>query len=572
MPLRKPLRSVRTITTICLDVALLNSTRRMNNTIKLRKLATKPPTLKALPRPAAGINGINGCSQPQPDQMKYTFSELVFSDRRRTLTEQDAREEAEYNADIEQLKNLQSNRESIQNSINTRCDTLAITLKYLERSGLTLEDVEKLSVIHVAGTKGKGSTCALTESILRQYGARTGFYSSPHLVSTNERIRINGEPLAKAKFTHFFRLVYDRLLYGREHDRDMPAFFMFLTIVGFHVFIAERVDVVVLEVGIGGELDCTNILRNVRTAGITSLSLEHTQVLGNTIKEIAWQKAGIIKPGAHVYTHVTQPECLQVIRERAAEKHAQLFEVPQAEELFALNQRSDYLNSCNDYVRLNGCLAIALAYDWLRQSTGRLHRDYPLNWLQLTDEVLHGINQANWPGRCQLVNYENMRIHLDGAHTVESIRVCCNWYQKSTKSSRNPSILVFNRTGDTDTKALLQVLQQSCRFDMVCFVPNLSSAKANDPNQTSVCYSDEAQRERASLIAATWQKLCDANKQVNRGRMYNTVWDAFVEMRTRYPAHIELDVLITGSIHLLGAAILMLDDFHSESKATNGST
>lgn len=268
---------------------------------------------------------------------------------------------------------------------------------------------------------------------MRQYGARTGFFSSPHLVSTNERIRIDGEPLAKAKFTRFFRLVYDRLLLHREHDRDMPAFFMFLTIVGFHVFIAERVDVVVLEVGIGGELDCTNILRNVRTVGITSLALEHTQVLGNTLEEIAWQKAGIIKPGAHVYTDVTQPECLQVIRDRADEKNAQLFQVPNTEELFKSNHRSDHLDTCNDYVRLNGSLSIQLAYDWLCQSTGPLHCCYPTNWPRLTDEVLRGVSQANWPGRCQLVEYENMRVHLDGAHTVESIRVCCNWYLKSTR-------------------------------------------------------------------------------------------------------------------------------------------
>lgn len=189
-------------------------------------------------------------------------------------------------------------------------------------------------------------------------------------MSTNERIRINGDPLAKHKFTYHFWQVYNRLMERREHEEDLPSFFMFLTILGFHVFIAERVDVVVLEVGLGGEYDSTNIVRNVKTVGITSLALEHTDLLGKTLEQIAWQKAGIIKPGSHVYTHVTQPECLKVIHERAADKKAQIVEVLSTEAYFNYNLYDDYLNSCGDYVRLNGALAIQLAYDWLRQTTG----------------------------------------------------------------------------------------------------------------------------------------------------------------------------------------------------------
>ncbi|EDW62356.1 folylpolyglutamate synthase, mitochondrial [Drosophila virilis] len=568
--MRKQLRSVYKITTRCLDVRKAYSTRRMDE-IKVA-LALGPPMPKTL-KPKGACNGWPNATRN--DERRPSFADLVFYPDGRPAMPNDqdansiARENADYNAAIETLTKLQGNGDSIRNSISDKkLNSLVHTLKYLERSGLTLEDVEQLSVIHVAGTKGKGSTCALTESILRQYGARTGFFSSPHLATTNERIRINGDPLPKDKFTKYFWLVYNRMLVQREHEKDMPAFFMFLTIVGFHVFIAERVDVVVLEVGLGGELDCTNILRNVRTAGITSLALEHTALLGNTLRQIAWQKAGIIKPGAHVYTHVTQPECLQVIYERAAERRAQVFQVPSTD---AYLQNADGLN---EYVRLNASLAIQLTYDWLRQTTGRLHRDYPINERHITSEVLRGLNAANWPGRCQLVEYENMRVHLDGAHTVESIRVCCDWYQKSIRHSRNPNILVFNRTGDSDPKAILHVLRQACTFDMVCFVPNLATDKPNDPNQANLHCSPEAQRQRAQSIAATWQQLCDSQQQQpNHGQMYNTVWDAFVAIRTRYPYHIQLDVLITGSIHLLGAVITVLNDFHLEAPPTkNGHT
>lgn len=107
----------------------------------------------------------------------------------------------------------------------------------------------------------QGSTCALTESILRSFGIKTGFYSSPHLISVTERIRINGMPISQDKFTRFFWKVYDRLIINKEHDNDMPAYFKFLTILGFHIFSDEKVDVAVIEVGIGGENDCTNVIR-----------------------------------------------------------------------------------------------------------------------------------------------------------------------------------------------------------------------------------------------------------------------------------------------------------------------
>ncbi|VDO21582.1 unnamed protein product [Brugia timori] len=127
-----------------------------------------------------------------------------------------------------------------------------------------LEEIDRLNVIHVSGTKGKGSTCAFTESILRQFGFKTGFYSSPHLVHVRERIRINGDPLSEEDFVKYFEHIYSLLEKAVEESNKtvtMPSYFKFLTVMAFHVFIEEKVDVAIVEVGIGGEHDCTNIIQ-----------------------------------------------------------------------------------------------------------------------------------------------------------------------------------------------------------------------------------------------------------------------------------------------------------------------
>ncbi|EDW48925.1 putative folylpolyglutamate synthase [Drosophila sechellia] len=469
--------------------------------------------------------------------------------------------DAAFELAIKQLNSLQSNDAAIRNSMkNARVDTKADTIKYLERSGLPLETVERLSFIHVAGTKGKGSTCALTESLLRHQGVRTGFFSSPHILFTNERIRIDGQLLAKDKFTEQFWKVYSRLWDRREHDHDMPAYFKFLTILGFHVFVAENVDVVVLEVGIGGEHDCTNIVRNVRTVGITSLGLEHTELLGCTLPEIAWQKAGIIKTGSHVFTHVTQSECLEVIRQRAKENSATLYEVPPTEDYFRSEAYAPIWQTFSNLIRLNGSLAIQLAEDWLSQSGKHQHTP---NEVKMDPQLLDGLISTHWPGRCQLVEWHGMRLHLDGAHTLESMEVCTEWFEKSVRDSVNPKILIFNRTGNSGFEPLLKLLHRTCAFDMVCFVPNLATSTPNAPSQVMVRFSPEMQLDRARIIASAWSDLCATEQQKDVGQVYNTLIDAFTAIWQRFPQATDhdgqLEVLVTGSIHLLGAAISALD-------------
>lgn len=177
---------------------------------------------------------------------------------------------------------------------------LADTLTAMEGYMRTLNlDVSKLSVVHVAGTKGKGSTCTMVESMLRVKGYTTGLYMSPHLIDVRERIRINGEMLPTGDFARNFWSVYHALQNGPD---PMPGYFRFLTCLAFYVFCKSDLDVVILEVGLGGRLDCTNIVPNPVVCGVSSLGLDHTNVLGDTIEEIAMEKAGIFKKGVPAIT------------------------------------------------------------------------------------------------------------------------------------------------------------------------------------------------------------------------------------------------------------------------------
>uniref|UniRef100_M0R401 Folylpolyglutamate synthase n=1 Tax=Rattus norvegicus TaxID=10116 RepID=M0R401_RAT len=374
----------------------------------------------------------------------------------------------EYQDAVRTLNTLQTNASCLEEVKRQRSDPqaqLEAMEVYLARSGLQVEDLNQLKIIHVTGTKGKGSTCAFTERILRNYGLKTGFFSSPHLVQVRERIRINGKPISPELFTKYFWHLYQQL----------EEF---------------KVDLAVVEVGIGGAFDCTNIIRKPVVCGVSSLGIDHTSLLGDTVEKIAWQKGGIFKPGVPAFT-VLQPEGpLAVLRDRAQQISCPLYLCPPLEALEQVGLPLS-LGLEGEHQRHNAALALQLARCWLEQQNyhdiQELKASKPsIRWqlplapvFRPTPHMRRGLRDTEWPGRTQVLQRGPVTWYLDGAHTTSSVQACVHWYCQSLERSRRTDgghevhILLFNSTGDRDSAALLKLLQP-CHFDYAVFCPNVT--------------------------------------------------------------------------------------------------
>uniref|UniRef100_A0A1B6K2T6 Folylpolyglutamate synthase n=2 Tax=Homalodisca liturata TaxID=320908 RepID=A0A1B6K2T6_9HEMI len=476
-----------------------------------------------------------------------------------------------YKDAIEALNSLQTNAQVLQKLKLTKNysqeNNVQSTIKYLSRSGITLDQLEReLSVIHVSGTKGKGSTCAICESILHFHGYKTGFFSSPHLVAVRERIRINKTPLTEAVFAQYFWKVYNKLQVEKEHANDMPSYFKFLTVMALNVFAAEKVDVAIIEVGIGGELDCTNIFKKPAVVGITSLGLDHTSLLGNTIEEIAWQKGGIMKLGTPAFTSPQLTPALEVLNQRAVEKKCPLWEVPPLCE-YDCDGLQLSIGLKGDVQTINTSLALQLSWAWInrqqqaKSSTGLLGY---AKAFRIDGATAEGIKSCSWPGRYQVLtrksDHGSCTYYLDGAHTLESIELCVQWFRQIINKDQNRSscryILVFNVTGDRKPTDLLVPLM-SCQFDSAFFCPNISVSDPKSNDLTNYTVTSKHQLDRCEDNKNTWLSLTkDDSSFTTELETFPSVTETLKYIEGRKG---EQRVLVTGSLHLVGAVLSAFD-------------
>ncbi|KAK1984990.1 Mur ligase, partial [Colletotrichum cereale] len=368
---------------------------------------------------------------------------------------------------------------------------------YLARLGYSISDLDSLNVIHVAGTKGKGSTCAFTDSILARHRARSpaslprkvGLLTSPHLIAVRERIRINGAPLSEALFARYFFEVWDRLGESRaadEADDDAvvappgtrPIYSRYLTLVSFHAFLREGCDVAILETGIGGEYDATNLVGRPVATGITTLGIDHVFALGDTVAKIAWHKAGIMKPGSRAFTVEQAPEAAAVLEARARDKGVALETVGVDPRLAGVRVRPDAA-----FQKRNASLAIRLAEAALERVDPEGFRRNDDAGASLPPAFVEGLETVVWRGRCEVKVEGRVAWHVDGAHTTDSLRMAARWFADETAARRGPKALVFNQQGRTEAVDFLDGVYEAVRrgdggaFETVVFCTNVTHAR-----------------------------------------------------------------------------------------------
>lgn len=262
------------------------------------------------------------------------------------------------------------------------------------------------SAVHVAGTNGKGSTCAMIDAAAQAAGVRTGLYTSPHLVEPTERIRIGGRPVTRNEFADAFNRVHEVGMAMETH----PTYFETVTAMAFLLFREEGVELGVIEVGLGGRLDATNVLKPILTA-ITPVDFDHEAFLGSSLEQIAGEKAGILKPGVLAVVAPQRPEAESVIRRRAREVEAPADFIRPAE---LVNIRIDAKDSEFHFRGVHIHCPLAGQHQVTNAATAAAV-------LQYLETPISGIAQTRWPGRLETVAH-NPEIILDGAHNPAGAR------------------------------------------------------------------------------------------------------------------------------------------------------
>lgn len=354
-------------------------------------------------------------------------------------------------------------------------------------------------VLHVAGTNGKGSVCAMIEAIGRAHGYRTGLFTSPHLVTFRERIQVNGELISEAKVAEGLSRIRELVCEWEPH----PTFFEITTALGLIHFKECGCDLVTLETGLGGRLDATNVIEPVVSV-ITPIGYDHQSWLGNTLEAIAAEKAGIIKSGIPVVSAVQEAGAEKIIRARAAERGSPLHIVTEA-------YTASPVILTGAYQRQNAALAIAAL-----QRGGFAVQE---------STVAQGLARVEWPARFQ---YWDERTIIDGAHNPGGARILVQTWREQFRDTRATIVLAV--LADKDTAGIWRALAPIA--DSV-LLPQIRSERALSP-----------------------EKLAETLSSITPALPYSitpSISDALDQARAK-----SSPILLTGSLHFAGEALAIL--------------
>ncbi len=369
----------------------------------------------------------------------------------------------------------------------------------------------QVPIVHVAGTNGKGSVCAYLSSVLTQAGYRVGRYTSPHLIDWNERICLNEQPIS----TDQLRSQLLQVEAAIDPDQPTPTQFEVFTAAAWLYFAAMQVDIAVIEVGLGGRLDATNVCDRPLVSVITSLSREHWQRLGPTLADIAREKAGILKPGRPAVIGPLPDEAKQVVEQRLTELDCPNVWPQPAEEIEPglLLYSPDHAKT--HHVSLASCPPVQYSLSLLgeHQRTNSAIALAALQLLQLqgwqipTHAIEQGMARARWPGRLQIAHWRNQPILVDGAHNPAAAKVLGQYVNCDRARHVDPSVSVTWVVGILDTKDHTDMLQEWLQpGDRLYLVP-VPDHQSADPKQlaelaNSICPDLEQCQTYADLESA----------------------------------------------------------------------
>ena len=443
-------------------------------------------------------------------------------------------------------------------------------------------------IVHITGTKGKGSTAAMLEAIFRYAGWRTGLFTSPHLTTIRERFRINGTPIEEEKFVRVCTDILERVDAANLDEipsQQTPTYFEILTAVGMCLFAQESVDIAILEVGLGGRFDATNVCDPILSI-ITSIDYDHCDQLGETLEKIAYEKAGILKSGVPAICGVTEPGPAAVIRHVATQVETPLFTVVQnsSENDIDFDNNNDNNNDrsngtyCYTYtpaknleiretygklnfrmknVRIdeveislpgahqaaNAACAMAAIYVLKKRSfdaennerIGRYNRrDF---WARIqtisASEMRRALTNVHWPGRVEIVR-RRPTIVFDAAHNPVSITALIRTLAESFESRRR--ILVFAATQEKKIKEMVEIIQRF-RFDTILLTEHSNTARAVPLNELFELFN-EVEKQNVK-----------PTKSSRKIETFPSAKDAF--QRAIHIAKTEDLICVTGSFYLI---------------------
>ncbi|RDI44167.1 bifunctional folylpolyglutamate synthase/dihydrofolate synthase [Falsibacillus pallidus] len=384
---------------------------------------------------------------------------------------------------------------------------------------------EESTYIHVGGTNGKGSTVTYLRAILQEAGYSVGTFTSPYFEQFNERISVNGMPIPDQDLVGLVNVIKPLAEELEEAEWGSPTEFEVITAMAIYYFSkVNPQDIVIMEVGLGGRFDSTNIIHPIASA-ITSIGFDHMQILGDTLDKIAFEKAGIIKKGAPIFSNVHQEEAKRVIEEQAAEREGILYQNPihfrmvnhhstEEGEIFSVETPWGSFNNLaismlGKHQAENAALASAIL----------LYIIKALSFEITGEQLMEGLKKAFWPGRMERLSKEPL-VYVDGAHNIEGLLSLKDTLENRFASTSKK--IIFTALKDKDLRGMIEILDQ----------------------MDAELYFTEFDFPRASTAAELYEISRSASKH------YNNDWTELIQQVAGNAGEKDM-VVITGSLYFL---------------------